>query len=303
LRVQLRESTEALGRYEQWLWALTRYFLRECAEFSDDEKSFHLISNPFPGESIHPGPYRAGKHVEDVNLYRVGHPLAQRIIAHCRELELPPAEIRFDYSGTGRNIAALDSLRGESGWLVAHAITVTAFETQDHVLVVGCKDDGTPLQPEQCQRFFTLAGDAEEITADAGRIGRGTLEDALAKQRGGILENLSAKNASYFEAELDKLDRWGEDQRATLKLELKELEERIKEVKRSARTVANLPEKLKLERERKQLDTKRDEAWKEYELAAREIEAKKDALMDEVEKRLQQQVSESELFTVRWGVK
>jgi hypothetical protein len=71
-------------------------------------------------------------------------------------------------------------------------------------------------------------------------------------------------------------------------------------VKRSARTAANLPEKLKFERERKQLDAKRDEAWKDYELAARAIEAKKDALMDEVEKRLQQQVSEKELFTIRW---
>ena len=80
----------------------------------------------------------------------------------------------------------------------------------------------------------------------------------------------------------------------------KELEDRIKEVKRAARTAANLPEKLKLERERKQLDAKRDEAWKDYELAARQIEAKKDALMDEVEKRLQQQVSENELFTIRW---
>jgi hypothetical protein len=48
------------------------------------------------------------------------------------------------------------------------------------------------------------------------------------------------------------------------------------------------------------LDAKRDEAWKDYELAARQIEAKKDALMDEVEKRLQQQVSENELFTIRW---
>ena len=100
LRVQLRESTEALGRYEQWLWALTRYFLRECAKFSDDEKSFQLISNPFPGENIHPGPYKTGKHVEDVNIYRVGHPLAQRIIEHCKSLDLPPAEIHFDYSST-----------------------------------------------------------------------------------------------------------------------------------------------------------------------------------------------------------
>jgi len=302
LRVQLRESTEALGRYDQWLWALTRYFLRDFAEFSDEEKSFQLISNPFPEESIHPGPYRAGKHVEDVNLYRVGHPLAQRIITHCRELELPPAEIRFDYSGTGRNIAALDSLRGESGWILAHAISVTAFETQDHVLLVGCTDDGSPLLPEQCQRLFTLSGEAAETSADAAITVRGSLEDELAKHRRDILETLNAKNATYFEAELDKLDRWGEDQRATLKLELKELEDRIKEVKRSARTAANLPEKLKFERERKQLDAKRDEAWKDYELAARAIEAKKDALMDEVEKRLQQQVSENELFTLRWSL-
>lgn len=302
LRVQLKQSTEALGRYEKWLWELTRYFLRDSAEFADDGKSFFLTANPFPGESIHPGPYRTGKHVEDVNLYRVGHPLAQKIIEHCRVLELPPAEIKFDYTSTGRNIAALDPLCGESGWLVAHTITVTAFETQDHIVLVGCRDDGTPLLPEQCQRLFTLSGQDKELSADAGRIGRGTLEDAIATHRSAILSEMSAKNASFFEAELDKLDRWGEDQRASLKLELKELEDRIKEVKRSARGVANLPEKLKLERERKQLDSKRDEAWREYEQAAREIESKKDTLMDEVEKRLQQQVSEKELFTIRWKV-
>ena len=300
LRVQLRESTEALGRYEQWLWALTRYCLRDCAEFSDDQKSFRLISNPFPGENIHLGLYRAGKHVEDVNLYRAGHPLAQRIIAHCRELELPPAEIHFDYSGTGRNITALDSLRGERGWLTAYSITVTAFETQDHVLLVGCKDDETPLLPEQCQRLITLAGESAETSTDAAKIARGSLEGGLAKHRGDILENLSAKNGTYFEAELDKLDRWGEDQRATLKLELKELDERINELKRESRAAANLPEKLKLERARKQLDMWRDEAWRNYDLSAREIEAKKDALMNEIGKRFQQQVSENELFTIHW---
>ena len=302
LRVQLRESTEALGRYEQWLWALTRYFLRECAKFSDDEKSFQLISNPFPGENIHPGPYKTGKHVEDVNIYRVGHPLAQRIIEHCKSLDLPPAEIHFDYSSTGRNIAALDPLRGESGWILAHALTVTAFETQDHVLLVGGRDDGGPMLPEQCHRLFSLAGEASELSPEAGKLGLGTLEPAMSQWKQVIFDELNAKNGSYFEQELDKLDRWGEDQRSTLKLELRDLEDRIKEVKRSARTAANLPDKLRMERERKQLETQRDQAWKDYELAARGIEAKKDTLMDEVEKRLGQHVTEKELFMIRWKV-
>ena len=37
----------------------------------------------FPGETIHPGPYRLGKNVEDANTYRVGHPLAQRVLAQA----------------------------------------------------------------------------------------------------------------------------------------------------------------------------------------------------------------------------
>jgi hypothetical protein len=124
----------------------------------------------------------------------------------------------------------------------------------------------------------------------------------LEVQRKEVLVSLGDKNARLFETELDKLDRWGEDRRNSLKVALKELEDQIKAVRRDARLAPNLPEKLKLEREKRQLDTKRDEAWREYENAAREIESKKDSLMDEVERRLQQMVSETPLFTIRWKV-
>ena len=53
----------------------------DYAQFDDDGFSFTLHTNPFPGETIHPGPYRMGKSVEDANTYRVGHPLAQRVLA------------------------------------------------------------------------------------------------------------------------------------------------------------------------------------------------------------------------------
>jgi len=129
------------------------------------------------------------------------------------------------------------------------------------------------------------------------------LGDLLNVNRRAIFEKLETKNASYFEGELDKLDRWGEDQRASLKLALKELEDQIKDTRRSARLAGSLPEKLKLEREKRNLDTKRDEAWKKYEQAAKNIEANKDSLMDEVEKRLKQHINEQSLFTIRWKVR
>jgi hypothetical protein len=182
-------------------------------------------------------------------------------------------------------------------------LTVTAFETEDHILIAGVTDDGKPLDDEQCRRLLTLAASESAIHNADGGAHENQLGELLNVNRQTIYEKLETKNASYFEGELDKLDRWGEDQRASLKLALKELEDQIKDTRRNARLAGSLPEKLKLEREKRALDSKRDEAWKKYEQAAKDIEAKKDGLMDEVEKRLKQHINEQSLFTIRWQVR
>ena len=304
LRIGRLQAEETLNRYEQWLWQLTRFYLRDCAEFEDGKNAFVLRRNPFPDESIHPGPYRTGKNVEDVNLYRVGHPLAQRIIEKCRALPTPDAELVFDYSGSRRNISVLEPLKGKSGWLAATSLSISAFETEDHVLLAGVADDGKPLEVEQCRRLFTLSATGSLLFLGDGDDSRdGQLRELIERQQKSILAVLGDKNAHYFENELDKLDRWGEDQRNSLKVTLKELEDKIKEVRRNTRIAPNLPEKLQLEREKRQLETRRDEAWKQYENAAKAIENRKDAVLDDVENRLQQQMSEKALFKIRWVVR
>lgn len=301
LRLGKLQAEETLSRYEQWLWMITRYFLADYAKFEDGKNAFVLINNPFPEENIHPGPYRSGKNVEDANLYRVGHPLAQRIIEKCKQAATPIAELAFDYSNTGRRISVIDPLCGKSGWLVVQKVTVTAFETEEHVLVAGVTEDGEVLDGEQARRLFTLPASelggcqpSPDIEAKLGEL--------LGTDRREIFDKLEEKNAAFFEGELDKLDRWGEDQRASLKMALRELEDQIKDTRRNARLAGSLPEKLRLEREKRNLDNKRDEAWKRYELAAKEIEARKDGLMDEIEKRLKQHVQENNLFTIKWKV-
>ena len=302
LRLGKLQAEETLGRYEQWLWQITRFFLRDYAQFEDGKNAFVLQRNPFPEESIHPGPYRSGRNVEDANLYRVGHPLAQRIIEKCKDLPTPHAELAFDYSNTGRNIAVIEPLCGKDGWLTVQKLTVTAFETEDHVLLAGVTNDGQPLNEDQCHRLLTLPAVVCSVKDPGDGFMEHQIRDLLTGRRQTIFSSLEKKNASYFEGELDKLDRWGEDQRTSLKLALRELEDQIKEIRRNARLAPNLPEKLKLEREKRNLDTKRDEAWKAYEQAAKDVEARKDTLMDEVEKRLKQHISEQPLFTIRWQV-
>ena len=114
------------------------------------------------------------------------------------------------------------------------------------------------------------------------------------------MDEIGVRNTQFFEIELEKLDLWGEDRRNSLKVTLKDLDAEIKEIKKQARTAPNLPEKLKLEKERKRLEAERDTAWREYDGAAKEIEINKDKLIEQVEKGLQQHISEEILFTIKW---
>ena len=65
---------------------------------------------------------------------------------------------------------------------------------------------------------------------------------------------------------------------------------------------ANLPDKLAIQKKLRDLDKKRDAAWKEYDEAAKTIEKQKDELLDTVEERLKQTVEEKTLFTIRWKI-
>ncbi|MGH2375620.1 MAG: SNF2-related protein [bacterium] len=255
------ESHDVLDRFNEQLWRLTRHLLTEHAHFDDHRYSFTLHTNPFPGENIHPGPYRMAKGVEDANTYRVGHPLAQRVLERGKVLTGPPAEVTFQYTGSGKNIAVLEPLVGQRGWLLCTRLTLNALETEELLLLSGLTDDGAALGDTQCRRLFDLpavrGADCEIPTGIAA-----TLDEAQARRRQARLEETAIRNGRWFDTEMDKLDRWAEDRRASLKAELAELDEALKEAKKAARLAPTLPEKLERQRATRTLEAKREEAWR-----------------------------------------
>ena len=295
------QSSGLLDRFNERLWSLTKYLLNDFAEFNGSEYCFKLTRNPFPGETINQGPYRLGKHVEDANTYRVGHPLAQRIIAQGKGLTPSSAEVTFDYSGSAKKISVLASLIHKSGWLTCTLISVNALETEEHLIVVGMTDNGETLDEGQCRRLFDISG----LTGGAVSIPTAVqtlLADAVANRQSELLATMSAKNGEWFDIEMDKLDRWAEDRRAALKADLNELDQEIKDAKKSARLAPNLPQKLEIQRKLRGLESKRDEAWRAYDSASRDVDRQKDALLDEISRRLQQQTTSETTFSLRWRV-
>ena len=299
LRMNLEESREYLSKYEQWLWDLTMFYLKDDAEFTEGH-SFNLKHNPFTDEAIPLGWYQMGKNIDNSHIYRMGHPLAQRIIDTCSNVLMKERTLVFDYSGSAKKIFVLEDLIGKSGWLVATGLTISALETEDYILFAGVTDSGQVLEADQVRRFFSL--EANMVNETGVKLAVASLENQYCKQKEEIIEVVNARNGSYFEFEIEKIDKWGEDRRSSLKLTLKDLDEQVKELKKQARQAPNLPEKLKIEKERRKLESERDEAWRNYDQAAREIEKEKDKLIDDIEQKLDQRVKEEILFTIRWQV-
>lgn len=295
------QSRDYLDRFEERLWKLTRHLLASYARFEEQGYSFMLERNPFPGETIHPGPYRMGKGVEDANTYRVGHPLAQRVLERGKALDLKVGEVVFRYQSAGKNIAILEPLVGKNGWLTCARCTINSLETEDHLILSGMTDDGTVLDEAQCRRLFDLPGDENGSAATSAGMKK-ALEHAIGQRVQELLESVATKNGHWFETEMDKLDRWAEDRRSALKAELDELDEAIRETKKAARLAPNLPEKLERQRTLRQQETKRNDAWRAFDEASREIERKKDALLDEISQRLQQNTEQELLFTLRFSL-
>lgn len=313
LKINLQQSTEYLTKFEHWLWQITKYYLDPYAIFNHSENSFVLNDNPFNTISIHKGPYRVGKKYigeahetidinPNENLYRIGHPLAQKIIAKCKNEELSIQELHFDYSGSDKKIFILENLIGKQGWLKAKQITISSFENEDHILFAAFDDEGNTLNADQCQRLFSLSAQSSFCDAFIPNEVRNNFMEIYHTQQLGIVEENRQRNHSFFDEEVDKLEKWSEDVRNSIKFEIKELDKEIKTRKTEARKLLNLEQKVKEQRIIKDLEKKLAEnRYNQYQNED-DIEYRKDKLLDEVEQRLKQQTAEKDLFTIRWKV-
>ncbi len=302
LRVNLRESSEVLGKYDNWLWQMTRFYLQPYAKFEDGQNRFTLIKNPFPEEQIHPGPYRGGKNVEDANLYRMGHPLAQKIIEQCKGFTSDSQSLVFDYSNSGKKISILEPMVGKSGFMRVICQTVNALETEDFVLLTGVCDDGAPIDAEQCRRFFSLGASPQSAYTCVPESLEAQLGEGLQRQQNEILANLTERNARFFETELDKLDRWSDDLKVGLEQELKELDRQIREARRSAQIAVALAEKLEIQKQVRELEAQRTRKRRELFDAQDRIDKQREELIETIEHKLRQDCKVTPVFTMRWSL-
>jgi superfamily II DNA or RNA helicase len=436
LKINMAEGKEYLSRYEQMLWSVTRYALSDAAEFNTDENSFILKRNPFPGKNIHNGPYfliKAGGErrkseiqvPDDVNIFRIGHPLAQAVIRQCKQSAPQEGNILIDLTGSGKKVSALDPYIGKTGLLKVELFSLRSFELEEYLLISAVSENGEIIPGDIAAKMFDLTQDARKdnaedplhinpakaviiiltvtqlghaliqkgiyeftewkktilghITETTGKeaadvieknflddIWRGKIpsfieqtrprmfefaemmekktqnedETELRRARGEVtksapdvmksdvsqqvknrlpvfelmeilqsqllteeqlcLDKAQTRNAGYYNIEIDKLDKWADDMKLSLEKEIRDMEAQIKLWKADSRRTVDLTAKVKLQRDIKELEKKRNEKRRSLYEAQDQIDEKKDELLNEIEARLQQDIKKEILFTIQW---
>ena len=299
LRIRDEDSRESLTRFERWLMQLTRHALADCAEFNGDGQ-FELKARPdwANAADIPLGRYELPRRTGDAHLYRLNHPLAEALLAHIEARELPTAEIRFSLGSHEGRVSALEPHVGSQGILGAWRFSLESSDAaEDHLIVVAMTDAGEALDEDAARRLLALPG---KIVGQGVSLDETGLSEIAATRQAAIQRGASERNSRFFEAEAEKLEGWADDLKVGLEREIKELDRQIKETRRTATRAVTLEEKLAAQRQIKALEAQRNQKRRSLFEAQDRIDAQRDAMIVNIEGRLQQSVSSVQLFLLRW---
>ncbi len=294
-----------VNQFEDWLWRFTEHQLADYADFGPEPYTFDLHQHPatIDPSDIALGQYRLVTHQngEVHHHYRLGHPLAERLLANAKRSELPVRELHFRYGQHEGKVSLVEQLQGKRGWLQLTILTINALEREEHLVFSGTTDDGDTLDSETCTKLFGIAAEQGSETTLPENVAA-SLETGTSLATNSIIQSITERNHQYFETEMDKLETWADDLKQGLERELKELDREIKAVKKEARQVADLEAKVGLHKKTRDLERKRNDKRRKLFEAQDEIDERKDGLINQIESRLKQSVDTKSLFTVRWAV-
>lgn len=314
LRTDLKTAQENLDQFEETLWRLTCSYFADCAEFNETEHAFTVY--PYIDKGIitwqrqFPGKYqmisrcqrRTIQLPDGVKPYRIGDPLAQFMLTGLTELKVPISEAVLDYTHTPIKVTLIEQLIGQSGWLTVEQLTIESFEKEDILLHACVTDKGMTVPPDIAEYMLRLHGSESSVTPELPENIVTLLNAAIAAQYDEITEANKARNNTFFEEEMEKLENWAEDVKAGLEQELRDLDAEIKLRKSESKKISRLEEKVRLQRLIKELEKRRSEKRLNLYQAQDEVDAKKETLLNKVEAMLAQKTVQTKLLTIHWKI-
>ncbi len=297
LKLHENEASRNLSEHARCLLALCRVELAQNATFEPVEPRFRYHGPDGAAGTYHLD-WREAERNGDTFL-RQDHPLAREAIERAACRPLPVAHLRLDYTNHPTIISGIKPLVGESGWLEVAKLSVESLELEEHLVLAARTDAGEVLDEDLCRKLLGL-----DAAVDGGPRAAPppALRESIEERVRGRLAEVEKRNGRFFDAEVAKLDRWSDDLKLGLERELKELDKEIKETRRAAKGATSLQEKLAAQKALKKAEARRTKKRRELYEAQDVIDARRDELIENIERQLEQSDKLETLFTVHWSV-
>lgn len=301
LKVRLDQTQHHLDRFSKLFWSVTKSVLAENACFNDMEMTFDLFTPPV---AITNGIYhlisKARKNIEGAFLYRLSHPLGEYVLKSALDTPTPETELRFNISGHPTRIAMVKALKGKTGVLTLERLTISSFDTEEHLLFSALTDTGETLDQEQCEKLFQCSADIHPTNGLAPN-GRRLVAETERHTAATISTVLEASNR-HFQDEREKLEKWADDLVVASEKELKDTKAKLKLLNRQARQAITTAEQVELQKQIIELEKKQRKQRQHIFDVEDQIIEKRDAMVTNLEQQMKQKTTRERLFTIRWAV-
>lgn len=303
LKINLAGAEETLDRIEKYFWSVTKHILQDFAQFSDDTLSFRLHSPIDTSSRL--GTYHLVTKKKEVQnsefLYRLTHPLGEKVLEKAKNLPCPVSEVIFDISHNPTKISVVESLKGNQGWLTLKKLKIHSFEFEEYLLFSAIDDQGNNLDQETTEKLFNCAGRDHGVTDLPGTAQKRLAADSERHVQATIARNLEENNKHLSEACI-QLDIWAEDMEKAAAKEMDDTKRKIADTRRSVRFAETMQEQANLQDELQKLEKMRRRQQQKIFDVEDEIARKRDSLVDQLTRRMQQKTQIETLFTIRWIV-
>ena len=304
LRVQLDDAHAQLDKFGKRFWSLTKYILKDQAQFDDQEFTFYL--NPSPIQQTKPGSYhlisKNKQNIPGEYLYRPSHVLGEFVIDQGKNCETPESLVHFDISGHSTRIAMVERLKGNQGWLNLSLLTIESFRQEEYLLFSGFDENGNTLDPETCAKLFNCKGHVVQGQYSLSLPHQAKLEGNIKRHSEATISRSLEENNKFFHEERERLERWAEDMILASEKELADTKARIKALNRQARLATTIEEQKDLQKQIAELEKLKRRQRSRIFHVEDEIEAKRDEMISRLEKRISRKTHLKQLFTIQWKV-
>lgn len=282
---------------ESVFWNLTKIILHDKADFNDQE----YIINVKELDGFN-GIYKLSSRNEDNKYidYNLNTKLGNYVLETARNISEEKGKIIFDVSSYQYNLREVENLKNKSGLIKFCSYNIESFDDENYLFFSGRLNDGTYLSDDVIQKMFRVK--MQEQYFDLNNVLDNQVDDDIKAYSNKIFNESYEKNNEYLNNEIIKINNWAEDKIQAIELEVEQMREQRKELRKQSDLSTNSTDKLRIEKEISSLTERISKKWLELSENEEAVEEKRNTMVESIKKESMKTSELKVLFTVEFEV-